>query len=64
MRVNGKEVSLGQPLLLAAYLENNGFRAERIVVERNGIIVSREHFATTELADSDKLEIVHFVGGG
>ncbi|MBR3664282.1 MAG: sulfur carrier protein ThiS [Desulfovibrio sp.] len=38
--------------------------AKRLVAEINGEIVAREHFATTQLQENDKLELVHFVGGG
>jgi len=37
---------------------------DRVAIERNGAIVSRPNWPATPLADGDKLEIVHFVGGG
>lgn len=64
MRVNGKEVPLSAAISLADYLASAGFNVQRVVVERNGAIVTREHFAATTLDDSDKLEVVQFVGGG
>lgn len=64
MRVNGKEVALQAPLSLQDYLVQAGFNIQRVVVERNGAIITRDHFAETVLADSDKLEVVQFVGGG
>jgi thiamine biosynthesis protein ThiS len=39
-------------------------KAGRVAVELNRNIISREHWATTNLAEGDRLEIVHFVGGG
>jgi sulfur carrier protein len=39
-------------------------KADRIAVEHNGAIVSRPAWPTTPIAEDDKLEIVHFVGGG
>lgn len=41
-----------------------GLQHDRVAVERNGQIVSRPHWPTTLLSPGDKLEIVHFVGGG
>ncbi|KGE16297.1 sulfur carrier protein ThiS [Paenibacillus wynnii] len=35
-----------------------------IIVELNGEIVSRENYEITPLADGDRIEVVHFVGGG
>ena len=37
---------------------------EKVAVERNGEIVPRSTLAEAPLAEGDKLEIVHFVGGG
>lgn len=37
---------------------------EKVAVERNGAIVPRSTLAEAVLVDGDKLEIVHFVGGG
>lgn len=37
---------------------------EKVAVERNGAIVPRSTLAEAPLAEGDKLEIVHFVGGG
>ena len=41
-----------------------GLKGDRIALERNGDIVSRSTWAETTLAGGDKIEIVHFVGGG
>ena len=49
---------------LLSYLSQAGFNVQRVVVERNGAIITREHFAETLLADDDSLEVVQFVGGG
>ena len=64
MRVNGKDVRLTEPLDLLSYLSQAGFNVQRVVVERNGAIITRKHFAETLLADDDSLEVVQFVGGG
>ncbi len=41
-----------------------GLKQDRVAVEHNGSIVSRPAWPTTPVADGDKFEIVHFVGGG
>lgn len=41
-----------------------GMKADRIAVERNGEIVRRNEWATTPVANGDRFEVVHFVGGG
>jgi len=41
-----------------------GLDARKVAVERNLEIVPRSLYDRTELADGDRLEIVHFIGGG
>jgi len=41
-----------------------GLKPDRIAVEHNGSIVSRPAWPSTPIANGDKFEIVHFVGGG
>jgi len=41
-----------------------GLKADRIALELNGEIVGRSRWGATVLADADRLEVVHFVGGG
>jgi thiamine biosynthesis protein ThiS len=61
--INGQEQSFA-PITLAMLVEQLGMKQDRVAVERNRNIVPREQWATTQLADGDQLEIVHFVGGG
>jgi thiazole synthase len=49
---------------LAALLAELDLDAAKVAVERNLEIVPRSTFAAVELAEGDRLEIVHFVGGG
>lgn len=62
--VNGRQVPLNRPMTAADYLEENGYRADRVAVERNGEILPRAAWAAARLEDGDRLEIVSFVGGG
>ena len=39
-------------------------KQDRVAVELNRNIVPREQWAETQLSEGDRLEIVHFVGGG
>jgi sulfur carrier protein len=41
-----------------------GLKGDRVAIEHNGEIVSRATWAQVTLHDGDKLEVVHFVGGG
>lgn len=62
--VNGEPRDVGPGVTLAELLEMLKLNLEQVVVERNGSIVARQSCATQRLGDGDKLEIVHFVGGG
>jgi len=41
-----------------------GLKGDRVALELNGEIASRMAWGETKLADGDKVEVVHFVGGG
>lgn len=64
MKVNGNVVPLPASVTLAQWLDENGYRQGRIAVERNGEIVPKSHYSDVILKKDDRLEIVHFVGGG
>lgn len=64
MKVNGEEIKLQESVSLLDYLEENGYNASRIAVERNGQIVPKSMYKECVLSENDTLEIVHFVGGG
>lgn len=64
IHINGepRRVSAGQSI--AALVETLGFNAAKVAVERNLEIVPRSTLAEVVVQDGDRLEIVHFVGGG
>jgi sulfur carrier protein len=39
-------------------------KADRVALERNGEIAPRTSWAAVAVADGDRIEVVHFVGGG
>lgn len=62
--VNGKEVILPAGVTVLDYLKERGHHDRLVVVELNGRILSKSSFSTTTLSAGDRVEIVHFVGGG
>ena len=62
--INGEERELAAGLTLADLLADLNMKPDRVAVERNGEIVPRNQWASTILGEHDRLEIVHFVGGG
>jgi thiamine biosynthesis protein ThiS len=64
IRINGDHRDFTEPLTLADLIANLGMKADRVAVELNREIVQRAKWTDTPLHEGDKLEIVHFVGGG
>ena len=62
--INGEERNFAPPLTLSNLLLRLGLDQSKIAVELNLEIVPRSTFKRTEILDGDKLEIVHFIGGG
>jgi len=62
--VNGEPRDLSASVSVAALLAELALDARKVAVERNEAIVPRSAYATTMLASGDRLEIVHFIGGG
>jgi len=62
--LNGESKSFDTDLTVAVLLETVGVKAETVVVELNGKLVTREHFDSETVADGDRLELVRIVGGG
>ena len=66
LHINGEERSFDSPtpFTLAALVEMLGMKADRVAVELNREIVPRDRWPATNLNEGDRLEVVHFVGGG
>ena len=62
--INGEEKNFADSLSLAQLIEQLGMKGDRVAVELNREIISRAQWPDTPLKDGDRLEIVHFVGGG
>ena len=56
--------TLPQPASLEQLIGELGLKGDRVAVEHNGEIVPRAGWAETRLNAGDRLEVVHFVGGG
>ena len=64
MIINGEKQTLLEPVYLDVFLKREGYKKNRIAVERNGEIVPKSEYEKVIVTDSDTLEIVTFVGGG
>lgn len=62
--LNGETRTLAAPISLIELLREEGLGERRVAVEVNGEIVPRGRHAETTVAEGDKVEIVHALGGG
>ena len=66
--VNGQETAFAKGSTMEDVVKSLGADAvlglDKVVVERNAVIVPREKFAAVEAGEGDVIEVVQFVGGG
>ena len=67
LSVNGQSrifADLASPAVLAEVVAEMNLKADRVAVEHNGEIAPRGRWGDVVVASGDRLEVVHFVGGG
>lgn len=62
--VNGEEREFGSPMSVEALLGALGIDPRKVAVERNLEIVPKSTYAAVMVGEGDRLEVVHFIGGG
>jgi thiamine biosynthesis protein ThiS len=64
IQVNGDPYDLPGPATLADLLARLEIDPRRVAVERNFVVIKRDLYGATAIAEGDQIEIVNFVGGG
>ncbi len=64
IQLNGKKVIIKSNYSIFDLLKKYKLTNKKIAIEHNGIIISKVNFKKKYLKDNDKIEIVHFIGGG
>lgn len=64
IQLNGEPREVEENISLPELVAQLSLKAEQIAVELNHTVVRRAHWDRTFLQTGDKVEIVHFVGGG
>lgn len=64
IEVNGEPRELANEIVLSELVKDLALAPERVAVELNKKVVRRIDWPTIAVADGDRIEIVHFVGGG
>ncbi|CCG08754.1 sulfur carrier protein ThiS [Pararhodospirillum photometricum] len=62
--INGEARDLATSVSIAALLDSLGIDSRKVAVEHNREIVPRSRLDDVAVADGDRLEVVHFIGGG
>ena len=64
IQLNGRKLDLSNRCSVATLLKKYKIDGKKIAVELNGKIISRNKYKLIYLKSEDKIEIVHFIGGG
>lgn len=64
IEVNGERREVPDQLSLAELIEHLKLAPERLAIELNRVVVRRLEWAQVQLKEGDRIEIIHFVGGG
>lgn len=56
--------TLSDPATLDQLITELSLKGDRVAIEHNGAIAPRSSWPATTLKTGDRLEVVHFVGGG
>ena len=64
IQLNGKKVVIKSNYSLLDHLKKYKLSDKKVAIEYNGSIVPKTSYKKKYLKNNDKLEIVHFIGGG
>jgi len=64
IQLNGKKVVIKSNYSILDLLKKYKLANKKIAVEHNGMIIPRANLKKKILKNNDKIEIVHFIGGG
>ncbi|WP_290885392.1 sulfur carrier protein ThiS [Arenimonas sp.] len=64
IQLNGQPRGIEAGTTLAALLDAAGYAGRKVAVEVNLDVVPRSQHASHVLADGDRVEIIHAIGGG
>ena len=64
IQLNGKKISIKSNFSILDLLKKYKLSKKKIAIEYNGKIIPKVNYKKKYLKNDDKLEIVHFIGGG
>ena len=64
LQINGKKISIKSNISIFDLLVKYKLTNKKVAVEHNGKIIPKTNYTKKKLKNNDKIEIVHFIGGG
>jgi len=64
IKTNGKFSTINENLSLLIFLKELKIPLKKVAIELNQEIIDKNNLKTIKLKNNDKIEIVHFIGGG
>ena len=64
IQLNGKKVVIKSNCSLFDLLKKYKLINKKVAIEHNGAIIPKINYKNKKLKNNDKIEIVHFIGGG
>ena len=64
IQLNGKKIVIKSNFSISDLLKKYKLNNKRVAIEHNGKIIPKTNYKKKYLKDHDKIEIVHFIGGG
>ncbi len=64
IQLNGKKISVKPKATIYDLLKKFKLNNKKVAIEHNGIIIPKSNYKKKYLKSNDKLEVVHFIGGG
>ncbi|MBL6862945.1 sulfur carrier protein ThiS [Candidatus Pelagibacter ubique] len=64
IKLNGKFSTINENLSLSIFLKELKIPLKKVAIELNQEIIDKNNLKTIKLKNNDKIEIVHFIGGG
>ena len=64
IQLNGKKITIRPKATIYELLKKFNLNNKKVAIEHNGIIIPKMNYKKKYLKNNDKLEVVHFIGGG